>query len=790
MKTADRKPHPTPEKTDFLREIVAEDLESGRHHRVATRFPPEPNGYLHIGHAKSICLNFGVARENGGTCNLRFDDSNPLTEKAEYTESIQEDIRWLGFEWDGLCHASDYFEALYERAERLVTNGLAYVDSSSEEEIRELRGTVTEPGRPSRYRDRSVEENLDLLRRMRAGELPDGSHVLRAKIDLAAANMKMRDPLLYRIRHAHHYRTGDEWPIYPLYDFTHGLSDSIERITHSFCTLEFENNREIYDWLLEALDEPEPRPRQIEFARLNLSYTVLSKRRLLALVEEGKVDGWDDPRMPTLSGLRRRGVPPEAIRDFCDRIGVARADNVVDVALLEHSIRDTLNTEAPRVLCVLRPLELVIENYPPAGSAETEELDAPYFPHDVGKPGSRRLPFSRRLWIERDDFAEEPPKGFHRLAPGREVRLRYGYFVTCTGVDRDPATGEVSRVRCTYDPETRGGSAPDGRKPKGTIHWVSADHARDVEVRLYDRLFTVPRPGSGSEDFREHLNPESLVVLPGAKLEPAAADAGSAPEGGRFQFERQGYFSLDPTVSTPDRPVYNRIVTLRDTWSARQEEAKPAPPPTPGEPAARHQGPRDPREGLAGAALARFDRYAGELGLGPEEARALTDDPARAELFEASVADGGGDARAIANWVVHELPRAVQERPRREGEHPLDERSLDALPFGGRQIAELAALVEDGTLSSSLGREVLAEMVAGGGTAGEIVERRNLSQVSDEDELAAVIDRVFAEHPDEADRFRGGEAKLRGFFVGRVMQATGGKANPALVQELLGERTS
>jgi glutaminyl-tRNA synthetase len=382
----------TPEKTDFLREIVAEDLESGRHDHVATRFPPEPNGFLHIGHAKSICLNFGVARENGGTCNLRFDDSNPLTEKAEYTESMQRDIRWLGFEWDRLCHASDYFGQLYERAERLVKKGLAYVDSSSEEEIRELRGTVTEPGRPSPYRDRSVEENLDLLRRMRAGEFPDGSHVLRAKIDLAAANMKMRDPLLYRIRHAHHYRTGDEWPIYPLYDFTHGLSDSIERITHSFCTLEFENNREIYDWLLEALDEPEPRPRQIEFARLNLSYTVLSKRRLLALVEEGRVEGWDDPRMPTLSGLRRRGVPPEALRDFCDRIGVARADNVVDVALLEHSIRDSLNTEAPRVLCVLRPLELVIENYP---EGRAEELEAPYFPHDVGKPGSRALPFSR-----------------------------------------------------------------------------------------------------------------------------------------------------------------------------------------------------------------------------------------------------------------------------------------------------------------------------------------------------------------------------------------------------------
>lgn len=796
-------PTPPPEKTDFLREIVADDLASGRHHRVATRFPPEPNGFLHIGHAKSICLNFGVARENGGTCNLRFDDSNPLTEKVEYTESIEQDIRWLGFDWDRLCHASDYFDALYERAETLVKKGLAYVDSSSEEEIRELRGTVTEPGRPSRYRGRSVEENLDLLRRMKAGEFPDGAHVLRAKIDLAASNMKMRDPLLYRIRHTHHYRTGDRWSIYPLYDFTHGLSDSIERITHSFCTLEFENNREIYDWLLEALDEPEPRPRQIEFARLNLSYTVLSKRRLLALVEEGRVDGWDDPRMPTLSALRRRGVPPEAIRDFCERIGVARADNVADVALLEHSIRDVLNPEAPRVLCVLRPLELVIENYP---EDRTEELEAPFFPHDVGKPGSRKLPFSRRLWIERDDFTEEPPKGFHRLAPGREVRLRYGYYVRCTGVETDPATGEVTRVLGTYDPETRGGSAPDGRKPRGTIHWVSAEHARDVEVRLYDRLFTVPRPGADGVDYRRHLNPESLVALTGCKLEPAAAPVEPIEPEVRFQFERQGYFHLDPSASTPGRPVFNRIVTLRDTWgrlSERTEQVEKAgnafvdlPDAQRAEAVgrAKREAPRDPRAGLEGEALARFDRYAGEIGLGAEEARALADDPARAALFEEAVTGGGGKApparaRAVANWIVHELPRAVQERPRDEGEHPLDERSLDELPLGGREIADLAALVEDGTLSSSLGREVLVEMVVGGGSPGDIVKRRGLEQVSDEAELAAVVDRVFAEHPEEAERFRGGEARLRGFFVGRVMQATGGKANPQTVQKLLGERT-
>ena len=556
-----------PEPRDFLRAIVAEDLASGKHSVVRTRFPPEPNGYLHIGHAKAIVLNFGVARELGGTCNLRFDDTNPLTEEMEYAEAIQEDVRWLGFEWDGLFFASDYFEALYERAEVLIRKGLAYVDDLSEEEIREYRGTVTEPGRPSPYRDRPVEENLDLFRRMRAGELPDGSCVLRAKIDLASPNMKMRDPLVYRIRHAEHYRTGRAWCIYPFYDFTHCLSDSIERITHSFCTLEFENNRELYDWFIDAVDEPEPHPRQIEFARLNLSYTVLSKRRLLELVQEKRVEGWDDPRMPTLSGLRRRGVTPAAIRDFCERIGVARADNVVDVEMLEHSIRDDLNTRAPRVLCVLRPLKLIVESYP---EGETEELDAPYFPHDVGKPGARKLPFSRELWIERDDFAEQPPQGFHRLAPGREVRLRYGYIVRCVGVDRDPATGEVTAVRCVHDPESRGGSAPDGRRVPGTIHWVSAAHAADVEVRLYDRLFRVPRPAGGEEDYRSHLNPESLVVIEGAKLEPAAA---GAEPGSRFQFERQGYFYLDPKLSAGGRRVFNRTVTLRDTW-AKIEKAE------------------------------------------------------------------------------------------------------------------------------------------------------------------------------------------------------------------------
>jgi glutaminyl-tRNA synthetase len=776
---------PAPEPRDFIRAIVAADLASGKHSSIATRFPPEPNGYLHIGHAKSIHLNFGVARENGGTCNLRFDDTNPLTEEMEYVESIQQDVRWLGYEWDGLYFASDYFEALYERAEVLIGKGLAYVDDLSEEEIRAYRGTVTEPGRESPFRERSATENLELFRRMRAGGLPDGSCVLRAKIDMASPNMKMRDPLLYRIRQATHYRTGDAWCIYPFYDFTHCLSDSIERITHSLCTLEFENNRELYDWLVDAVGEPEPHPRQIEFARLNLSYTVLSKRRLLELVEEGRVEGWDDPRMPTLSGLRRRGVTPEAIRDFCDRIGVARADNVVDLALLEHAVRDDLNTRAPRVLCVLRPLRLVIENYP---EGKTEELDAPYFPHDVGKPGSRKLPFSRELWIEREDFAEEPPRGYHRLAPGREVRLRYGYLVRCVGVERDPATGEVAAIRCTYDPATRGGAAPDGRKVQGTIHWVSAAHAREVEVRLYDRLFTVPRPSAGEADYRSHLNPASLEVVSGARLEPAAA---VGEPGSRFQFERQGYFYLDPKASAAGRPVFNRTVTLRDTWAkiterTEQEEkaregvaelrpvggARPAASAAP----AASGRPRDPREGLAGDVLARFDRYAGELALPPADARVLAEDPARARLLDEALAVHD-DPRALANWLVHELPRSLAGRP--PGEARLT----------GRALGELAALAAAGALSSTAAREVLDELVESGGDPREIVRRRGLEQVSDESALERAVDRALADHPAEAARLRAGEVKLQGFFVGQVMRATSGKANPDLVQRLLRGRS-
>jgi glutaminyl-tRNA synthetase len=547
----------------FIRAMVARDVAASKWGgRVATRFPPEPNGFLHIGHAKAICLNFGLADEFSGTCNIRFDDTNPLTEEQKYVDAIKDDVRWLGFEWaDREYYASDYFEQLYDFAVTLIEKGKAYVDSASEEEIRKGRGTVTRAGVDSPYRNRSAGESLDLFRRMRDGEFPDSTHVLRAKIDMAHPNMLMRDPPLFRIRHATHYRRGDAWCIYPLYDFTHCLSDAIEQITHSLCTLEFKDNRELYDWILSEVGIEDP-PEQTEFARLVLDHTVLSKRRLVELVRDGHVQGWDDPRMPTIAGLRRRGVTPEAIRAFCDMIGVARVNSRVDIAKLEHTIRDDLNVRVPRVLCVLRPLKVVIENYP---EGQVEELQAPSYPHDVPKEGSRALPFSRELYIEREDFMEDPPRKFFRLAPGREVRLRYAYFVTCTGVVKDDA-GEIVEVRCTYDPATRGGDAPDGRRVKGTIHWVSAPQALTTEVRLYDRMFTDANPDDvrEGEEFTASLNPESLVVIDGARIEPSVA---SDPPGTRYQFERQGYFVSDHLDSRPERLVFNRTVALRDSWA-------------------------------------------------------------------------------------------------------------------------------------------------------------------------------------------------------------------------------
>ena len=551
--------------SDFIREIVEEDMRTGKFGgRVHTRFPPEPNGYLHIGHAKAISIDFGIAADYGGLCNLRFDDTNPTKEEATYAEAIMRDIRWLGFDWgDRLYHASDYFDQLYQFALKLINKGKAYVDDQTADEIRETRGTLTEPGKESPYRNRSVEENLDLFQRMREGEFPDGSRVLRAKIDMASGNLNMRDPVIYRILHATHHRTGDKWCIYPMYDFAHGQSDSIEGITHSLCSLEFEDHRPLYDWYLDELEIHHPQ--QIEFARLNVSHTIVTKRKLIRLVQDGEVNGWDDPRMPTLSGLRRRGYTPESIRDFCQRIGVAKRDSIVDIALLEHCLREDLNKRAQRVMAVLRPLKVIIDNYP---EDQTEELDAVNNPEDPSM-GTRKVPFSRELYIEQEDFKEDPPKKFYRLAPGREVRLRYAYFIKCERVVKDDKTGEIVELHCTYDPATRGGNAPDGRKVKATLHWVSAPQALEAEARLYDHLFTKADPSDTDEgvDFKSYLNPNSLETLASCRVEPSLS---GAEPGSRYQFERQGYFCVDPD-STDQKLVFNRTVSLRDTWAKIQK---------------------------------------------------------------------------------------------------------------------------------------------------------------------------------------------------------------------------
>lgn len=560
--------------TDFIREIINQDLESGKHKKVITRFPPEPNGFLHIGHAKSICLNFGLALEykeklpdSGSDCHLRFDDTDPTKEDTQYEEGIQNDLRWLGFSWDPLFHASDYFDKMYDYARHLISAGKAFVCSLNDEEIREYRGNVKTPGKNSPYRDRSPEENLELFEKMKNGEFKDGEHVLRAKIDMANPNMKMRDPLLYRIRHARHHMTGDKWCIYPMYDFAHPTSDAIEGITHSICTLEFENNRELYDWVIENLIEYAKfpsHPKQYEFARLNLNYTVMSKRRLLQLVEENHVSGWDDPRLPTLAGMRRRGYTPESIREFCASVGVAKSNSVVDMAQLEYFVRNDLNQKAPRVLAVQKPLKVVIENYP---EDKVEELDASYWPHDIPKEGTRKVPFSREIYIDKDDFMLDPPKKFFRLSPGKEVRLRYSYCITCTDVVKDE-NGEVVELKCTYDPDTMGKN-PEGRKVKGTIHWVSAKHSVDAEIRLYDRLLSQEAPPTGKDsEFLDAINPDALKTVMGCKLERSL---GEAKPNDRFQFERQGYFICDQD-STSEKPVFNRIVTLKDSWARSQKK--------------------------------------------------------------------------------------------------------------------------------------------------------------------------------------------------------------------------
>jgi glutaminyl-tRNA synthetase len=755
--------------SNFIREIIEADNQSGKYGgRVVTRFPPEPNGYLHIGHAKSICLNFGLALEFNGTCHLRFDDTNPTTEDVEYVESIQRDVRWLGFDWkDKLFFASDYYERLYGFAVQLIESGKAYVCSLNEEEIRAYRGSAFEPGRDSRYRGRSVAENLDLFKRMRAGEFPDGAHVVRAKIDMSSANMKMRDPPIYRIRHAHHYRTGDAWCIYPLYDFTHCLSDWIEGITHSVCTLEFENNRELYDWCLEAVGVPN-RPEQTEFARLNLTYTLMSKRKLLELVERKIVSGWDDPRMPTIAGLRRRGYTPEALRELCDRIGVAKNNSIIDVALLEYVLREDLNRRAPRVLCVLRPLKVVIESYP---EGQVEELEAPYFPPDVPKEGSRKLPFSREIYIECEDFMEEPPKDFYRLAPGREVRLRYGYVIRCEKVIKDPVTGEITELRCSHDPATRSEGGKDARKVKGTIHWVSAAHALDAEVRLYDRLFTTEAPGSSGEDIATELNPDSLITLTGAKIEPSVAGAQGLD---KYQFERQGFFCVDSEDSKPGALVFNRTVPLKDTWAKISKAASGPVAAAPAPARAKLEPPKvsevKAEVPLSPEALSLQSAH----GLATDDARILAGDAALLTLFTAAIA-AHPSPKTVAKWVINEV-RRVSKGAAKE------------LPFDGNALGELVAMVDGGSLSSTLAKEVFEELATQGGSAKAIVDRRGLSQIGDDGALEPAVLAVLAENEAAVQRYKAGNANLLGAFVGMVMKKTGGKANPKRVQELLKQK--
>ena len=768
---------------DFVRAIIAADIETGKHGgAVVTRFPPEPNGFLHIGHAKSICLNFGAAADHDGVTHLRFDDTNPETEDELYVRSIQEDVRWLGFDWgDHLYFASDYFERLYQYAMEFIEAGLAYVDSSSEEEIRDCRGTVTEPGRPTAYRDRSVAENLDLFRRMSEGEFADGAHVLRAKIDLASSNMLMRDPVFYRIRHADHYRTGGDWCIYPLYDFTHCLSDSIEGITHSVCTLEFDNNRQLYDWILDHVDVPRPQPRQYEFARLNVEYTLLSKRNLLRLVQDEYVDGWDDPRMPTIAGMRRRGVPAAALRAFCDMIGVAKTENRVDYAKLEYAIRDELNPTAPRVMCVLRPLKLVVDNF---GEGEFEELDAPYFPDDIGKEGSRLVPFTRELLIERDDFEEDPPKGFRRLVPGGEVRLRYGYVVRCVDVVKDE-DGVITEVHCTYDPETRGGSAPDGRKVQGTIHWVSAPHSVPAEVRLYDRLFSVPDPEDveEGEDFTAHLNPESFAILADARVELSVA---SDPPDTTYQFERTGYFVQDAVDSKSDHLVFNRVVTLRDSWAKvlRVAASGAAGARAESEPSQSEDGSstksEDTKRPLASprpedpGAASRYDGLREKHRLAESEASVLAQDVGLLALFEEG-SKHTADEAGLAKWTVNEVPRVLEDRP------------VDALLFGGRELARLVELVSKGEISGRAAKDVLAVLAEQGGDPEAVIESRGLGRVSDASTLEPMIARLVEANPTQAQSYRDGQTGLMGFFVGQVMKETNGAADPEVTQSLLRE---
>jgi glutaminyl-tRNA synthetase len=762
---------------NFLTEIVEADLRSGRvKGPVVTRFPPEPNGFLHIGHSKSILLNFGLAKAYGGRTHLRFDDTNPVTEETEYVEAIEHDVRWLGGDWGThLYYASDYFERMAACAERLIQQGDAYVDHQTQEEIRENRGSFERPGVNSPFRGRSVAENLDLFRRMRAGEFPDGACVLRGRIDMSHKNVLMRDPLLYRIRHARHHRTGDRWCIYPMYDFAHPLEDAFEGVTHSICTLEFESNRELYDWVLDRLGPWEPRPRQYEFARLALGYTVMSKRKLLQLVNEGRVSGWDDPRMPTVAGMRRRGVTAEALRDFADLIGVAKNNSLVDIGKLEYAIRGDLESRSPRALAVLSPLPVTLTNWP-EGKVETLEL--PWWPGEPERGGSRPVPFSRELLVEREDFAEAPPKDWKRLAPGREVRLAGAYVIRCDEVVKG-ADGAIASLRCTVDLASRAGEGAS-RRAGGTIHWVDAARSVPAEVRLYDRLFQVEQPDAEAS-FLDALNPDSLAVASGARVEPALRDA--AP-GTRYQFLRQGYFFVDPVDSRPGAPAWNRTIGLKDTWAAKAA-AKPAEAraarekkPAPGEPAP----PRKTRAEFRAEARAadprlqaRYVFFTKELGLGQDEADLLTGDPATMAYFEAALAAKAKPA-TVSRWLLNDLAGLAGDRV------------LAELPLSSAAFGRFAALVDSGRLTATGAKTLLADLVANGGDPDARLAALGLEKVEDRGAVEAAITTVLEQHAAEVARYRAGEKKLFGVLVGAAMKATGGSADAATVRQVLTEK--
>ncbi|MFT3917106.1 MAG: glutamine--tRNA ligase/YqeY domain fusion protein [Anaeromyxobacteraceae bacterium] len=766
MSGSERKP------SNFLADIIQDDLSAGRNGgRVVTRFPPEPNGFLHIGHAKSILLNFGLSRAFGGRTHLRFDDTNPVTEETEYVEAIQGDVRWLGGEWgQHLYYASDFFERMYECAERLVKEGHAYVDTQAQDAIREQRGSFEKPGTNSPFRDRPVGESLDLFRRMRSGEFQDGEMVLRAKIDMAHPNVLMRNPLLYRIRHAHHHRTGDRWCIYPMYDYAHPLEDAFEGVTHSICTLEFESNRELYDWVLDRLGPWDPRPHQYEFARLALGYTVMSKRKLLQLVNEQRVSGWDDPRMPTVAGMRRRGVTPEALRDFAELIGVAKNNSLVDIGKLEYAIRQDLEGRTPRALAVIDPLPVTIENWP---AGKIDELDVPWWPAEPSRGGSRKVPFGRELLVEREDFAEEPPKDWKRLAPGREVRLASAHVIRCEGVEKG-ADGRPARLRCTL---VEGGAE---RKGLGAVHWVEASRAVAAEVRLFDRLFTVEQPDAEA-NFLDVLNPGSLVIAKGARVEPALA---AAEAGSRWQFLRQGYFFADPVDSRPGAPVFNRTITLKDTWAAKQAEPSSAPQrPTSGKrPSEAPAAPVKSRAELRaeahekdGALSARWTRLRA-IGLNEEESDVVAADAAVSLWYEGAFASGPAHCRALARWLSNDLLVLAKGRP------------LATLPLSQPMFNRFVQLVESGRVTPAAGKTLLAKLVEQGGDPEKLARELGLEKVSDRAALAAAVDKAVAAHPAEFARLKGGEQKLLGVLLGAAMREAGKAADAAEVRKILEER--